>query len=110
MAVTLKLEEMQEVQLRGQSVDAGELTRLAGQLHRVLAKLKQKAAATITPPYPSSITSQRATRRMTRRTRRPTTDAARGSRWNTLFYRRSGEARHADVFRKRCTGTRWIAR
>jgi hypothetical protein len=27
-----------------------ELTRLAGQLHRVLAKLKQKAAATITPP------------------------------------------------------------
>jgi hypothetical protein len=50
MAVTLKLEEMQEAQLRGQSVDAGELTRLAGQLHRVLAKLKPKAAATITPP------------------------------------------------------------
>lgn len=48
MAVTLKLEEMHEA--RGQSVDAGELTRLAGQLHRVLAKLKPKAAATITPP------------------------------------------------------------
>jgi hypothetical protein len=37
---------------------------------------------------------------MTRRTRRPTTDAARGSRWNTLFYRRSGDAReklHRDA-------------
>jgi hypothetical protein len=50
MAATLalKLEELQEVQLRGQSVDAGELTRLAGQLRRVLAELKQKAKTTQT--------------------------------------------------------------
>jgi hypothetical protein len=52
MAATLalKLDEMQEAQLRGQSVDAGELTRLAGQLRRVLAELKQKAAAAVAPP------------------------------------------------------------
>lgn len=49
--LSLKIEEMEAAQLRGESVDAGDLTRLAGQQRRVLSELKKKAeAATPAPP------------------------------------------------------------
>jgi hypothetical protein len=55
MAATLALtlEGMQATQLRGEAVDAGELTRLAGQLRRVLSELRRKAETSA--PAPISI-------------------------------------------------------
>jgi len=43
VTLALKIEEMEAAQLRGKPVDAGELTRLAGQLRRLLADLKRTA-------------------------------------------------------------------
>jgi hypothetical protein len=43
--LTLSLEDMQAARLRGESVDAGELTRLAGQQRRVLADLRRNTEA-----------------------------------------------------------------
>ena len=51
--LTLTLEGMQAAQLRGEAVDAGELTRLAGQQRRVLADLRRKGEAAV--PTPISI-------------------------------------------------------
>jgi hypothetical protein len=53
VTLTLKIEEMQAAQLRGEDVDADTLTKLAGQQRRAIADLKRRSEASA--PAPPSI-------------------------------------------------------
>ena len=51
--LTLKIEEMEAAQLRGEPVDAGDLTRLVGERRRTLTDVRHRSEATA--PAPTSI-------------------------------------------------------
>lgn len=48
--LSLKIEEMEAAQLRGEPMDAGDLTRLAGERRRTLADLRRRGEATSPAP------------------------------------------------------------